>query len=103
MPWWTEWTSLRSATGGVTLGLSTRANPTRSVVPAAASIRCGASARMRLPDPRGGLLVRLGLEAQRRAVHAVAQAGRLRAVFEHMAKMRIAGRAADLGAPHEPR
>ena len=44
-----------------------------------------------------------GRELQRHAVHAVAQAGRLRAVVEHMAEMAAAAAAMHLGARHEER
>src|ERR1700744_1004887 len=40
------------------------------------------------------------MKLQRKTVHAVAQAGRLRAVVEHVAEMAAATAAMDLGAPH---
>ena len=44
-----------------------------------------------------------GANVSARAVHAVALAGRLRPVGKDVAEMGIAVRAADFGAPHEPR
>src|SRR4051794_17260776 len=52
---------------------------------------------MRAPSARRW---RRRLEHQRKAVHAVAQAGRLRAVVEDMAEMAAATAAVDLGAQH---
>jgi hypothetical protein len=67
--------------------------------------RCGsqesssASCRTR---SSGGSLLR-GVELQRAGVHAVAFAGGLGAVVEHVAQMPAAARAGDLGPPHQPR
>ena len=66
--------------------------------------RCGAG-----PTVRGGDLVRrpssvlCGLELQGQRVDAVAQAGRGRAVGEHMAEVAAAPCAGDLGAAHAER
>src|ERR1700722_18026873 len=58
----------------------------------------GSGSRTALP----GLAFPVRLELHRDAVHAVTQPGRLRAVFEHVAKMPLAARAVHLGAAHEP-
>src|SRR5258707_10610545 len=46
---------------------------------------------------------RRGMKHQRKAVHAVAQAGRLRPVVEHMTEMTAATAAVHLGAQHAER
>ena len=43
----------------------------------------------------------LGLEIEGGAVHAIAKARRTRPIREHVAKMRLAGGAADFGTPHQ--
>ena len=43
----------------------------------------------------------LGLEGEGGAVHAIAKTRRTRPIREHVAKMSLAGGAADFGAPHQ--
>src|SRR5262245_55949457 len=50
-----------------------------------------------------GLRAVVGLQRERRGVHAVAQAGRPRSVLEHVAKVAATGRAHGLGPGHEER
>src|SRR5262249_21582684 len=61
--------------------------------------RAGVSTSVSSLFGRGG--IGNGREGKGRAVHAVALAGRLRSVGKHVAEMRIAGRAAHLGASHQ--
>ncbi len=72
-----------------------------------ASRRAGcAASRQKLPGANGVRPVRRRrrrLEGQRDAVHAVAQAGRLRPVLEHMAEMAAAAAAMHLGARDQQR
>src|SRR5690242_21732481 len=68
----------------------------------------GAPAREGLGLMTGGLCLGLAalvprLEVERSAIDAIARASRLRAVGEHMTKMRLAFGAADLSAAHEER
>src|SRR5579885_3627280 len=85
MPWWTDTEGTRRARGPRRPGVTARVGPTLMISLLAFALGAFAG----------------GLECQSRAVDAIARPGRLRAVGEDVAKMRLAFGAAHLGAAHE--